>query len=92
MYRHSLHTKIHTILSAADIDIAGRDSLFYTRLVASAASIHDLYRELYGAHPAGDDQFLKLIETLVAAHKERPEALCKNVMMKSLKRTLVPQQ
>jgi amylosucrase len=75
VYRHSLHTKIHTTLSAADIDIAGRDSSFYTRLIASAASIQDLYKELYGSHPAGDEQFIKLIETLVAAHKARPEAL-----------------
>ena len=75
MYRHSLHSKIHTILSSGDIDIAGKDSPFYTRLVANAASIHDLYKELYGAHPAGEEQFLKLIETIVKAHQSRPGAL-----------------
>ena len=75
MYRHSLHTKIHTILSKSKIDIAGKDSAFYTRLVANAASIHDLYKELYSSHPAGEDQFLALIETLVKAHQSRPGTL-----------------
>ena len=75
MYRHSLHSKIQAILSAGNIDIAGKDSAFYTRLVANAASIQDLYKELYHAHPAGEEQFLKLIETLVKAHQSRPGAL-----------------
>jgi len=75
VYRHSLHSKIHTILSNGKIDIAGKDSAFYTRLVANAASIHDLYKSLYLAHPAGEEQFLKLIETLVKAHQSRPGTL-----------------
>jgi amylosucrase len=75
VYRHSLHSKIHAILSNSNIDIAGKDSAFYTRLVANAASIHDLYKALYLSHPAGEEQFLKLIETLVKAHQLRPGAL-----------------
>lgn len=75
MYRHSLHTKIHDILSNSSIDIAGKDSAFYTRLVANAASINDLYKELYRTHPAAEEQFLALIETLVKAHQARPGTL-----------------
>jgi amylosucrase len=75
VYRHSLHTRIHAILSNSNIEISGKDSAFYTRLVANAASIHDLYMELYRAHPAGDEQFSMLIETLVKAHQLRPGTL-----------------
>ncbi len=75
MYDHSLHQQIEQIVREEKLDITGSDSLFYTRLVASASAIRDLYFSLYGGHPAADQHFGQLIHTLVLAHQARPDSL-----------------
>ncbi len=75
MYNYALHQQINTILQKNKIDVAGSSNLFYTRFIANAASIHALYKELYGHHPAADIHFEKLIETIAAAWQQRSPAL-----------------
>ena len=75
MYNYQLHQQITTSLQEKNLDIAGKDNLFYTRFVANTTSISALYQELYGAHPQGSDYFNVLIETIASNYKNRPEAL-----------------
>jgi len=75
VYNYQLHQQITTSLQEKNLDIAGKDNLFYTRFVANTTSISALYQELYGAHPQGSDYFNVLIETIASNYKNRPEAL-----------------
>lgn len=54
-----------------NLDIAGADKKFYTKLVLHAAEIRDLYMQLYAKHPECDKNFSRLIEILIAAHQNR---------------------
>ncbi len=75
MYDHTLHQHIEQIIDEAQLDTAGADSVFHTRLVASASVIRDLYQSLYGLHPAADALFTELIRTMIRAHKDRSPSL-----------------
>ena len=75
MYNPQLHQLINTSLQKKAIDIAGKDNLFYTRLVANIASIHYLYNELYQNHPQADTMFINLIDSIRNAYLQRPENL-----------------
>ncbi len=75
MYDHSLHQQIEQIVREENLDTAGNDSPFHTRLIANAAVIRELYGSLYGHHPSGDAQFGQLIRTMIRAHKQRPAGL-----------------
>ncbi len=75
MYNYALHQQINTILQQHQIDVAGSSNIFYTRFIANAASIHALYKELYGHHPFADIHFEKLIGTIAAAWQQRSPAL-----------------
>jgi amylosucrase len=58
-----------------DLDIAGEDKKFYTKLALNAAEIRDLYSQLYADHPGFSENFSKLIEVLIAAHQNRSQDL-----------------
>jgi amylosucrase len=58
-----------------NLDIAGADKKFYTRLVLHAAEIRDLYTQLYANHPEFSTNFTRLIEVLISAHLSRPAEL-----------------
>ncbi len=74
MYQYDLHQKVNKLLQASSIDIAGKDNLFYTRMVANMAAIHALYMDLYKHHPNSDVMFDELLQTIITAHKKRDDA------------------
>jgi amylosucrase len=69
MYNHDVHQAVNKCLKDKGIDIAGADNLFFTKLVANASTIHSLYADLYGKHPAVN--FTSLLETIINAYKKR---------------------
>jgi amylosucrase len=75
VYDHSLHQHIERLVAEAQLDTTGADSVFHTRLVASASVIRDLFQLIYGQHPLAEAQFSKLIHTMIRAHQQRPVAL-----------------
>jgi amylosucrase len=84
MYDYHLYKQINsTILREKKIDITGDDNLFYTRLLANATAVHNLYRELYSEHPKTEQAFEMLLQTLVKGHLNRSEAFRKRDLEKS---------
>src|SRR5947208_3479792 len=75
MYNHDIHTHFNDILRKNEMDIAGKDNLFYTRIIANAAAIYHLYMQLYIGHPKGTAAFDELIETIINAYRSRSTAL-----------------
>ncbi|MGZ3767014.1 MAG: hypothetical protein ACXVA2_20295, partial [Mucilaginibacter sp.] len=75
MYNHQLHQQINGILQKNNIDIAGKDNLFYIRMMTSADAIHRLYNEIYGGHPMANDLFEQLLAGIIQAYVGRSEAL-----------------
>jgi len=75
MYNSQIHQLINTCLQKKQIDIAGKDNLFYTRFVANTTAIHYLYSQLYQQHPQSEQLFEQLIHTITNAYIGRPEAL-----------------
>ncbi|MBL0356244.1 MAG: alpha-amylase [Chitinophagaceae bacterium] len=75
MYNSQIHQLINNCLQKKQIDIAGKDNLFYTRFVANTAAIHYLYNQLYQQHPQSEQLFEQLINTITDAYTGRPEAL-----------------
>lgn len=71
MYLPSIHQQINHSLQKAAVDIAGADNLFYTRFVANAASIHQLYHSLYGNHSEGEKGFVRLVDIITKAYQKR---------------------
>jgi amylosucrase len=72
VYNAALHHQINNVIQSKDIDIANRDTQFFTRFVANAASINALFTEIYGKHPAAADYFIKLIELITDGYIARP--------------------
>lgn len=77
MYNKALHQQVNEAIQQAGMEISGQDNLFYTRYMANAAPIFSLYMQLYEHHPQAETYFNKLIELLVTAYADRPEALKK---------------
>ncbi len=71
MYNYQLHQQIKNGLQSNGIDLAEKDSLFYTRFIANAAAIHDLFNELYGHRPDREAMFDRVISTIAKAHIDR---------------------
>ena len=71
MYDHKIHSQVSKLAKKNNLKKTGKDNLFYTRLIANAASIHSLYDELYGQHAHGKKIFRQLIETIIAAYIDR---------------------
>ena len=72
MYDYKLHNRINSLLEKNEISAAGADLDFYTRMIANAAAISDLYEKLYLHHPDASEVFEKLLTTLLLAYKNRP--------------------
>lgn len=75
MYNSQIHQLINNCLQKKQVDIAGKDNLFYTRFVANTAAIHYLYNQLYQNHPQADQLFEQLIHTITDAYLNRPGIL-----------------
>jgi amylosucrase len=73
MYKHSLHNCIYKKAKDNQIDLAGNDAKFYTRLVANASSLETLHKEVYGHHIGWVESFDKLIDLIIHAYVSRPE-------------------
>lgn len=74
MYNPQIHKLINKCLQENEIDIAGKDNLFYTRFVANTAAIHYLYNQLYQNHSQGKALFTSLINTIIDAYQKRTTA------------------
>jgi amylosucrase len=72
VYNYQLHRQIKNGLVQNDVDVAEKDNLFYTRFVANASSVNDLFNELYGHLPNRNAMFDKLIGTIAKAYQDRP--------------------
>lgn len=75
MYNYALHQQINTVLQEKKIDIAGDGNLFYTRFIANATAIDALYRDIYGNHHKGEENFNRLLETIADAFINRSASL-----------------
>ncbi|MDX2045640.1 MAG: alpha-amylase family glycosyl hydrolase [Chitinophagaceae bacterium] len=85
MYSYNIHQQLNEVLKETRIDVCGKDNLFYTRFIANLSVLRELYMQLYSSHPAGNEIFQQLIQTLINAHKARPLALKKRDEDKALK-------
>jgi amylosucrase len=85
VYNYTLHNHIHTLCEKNLLALEGQDKLFYTRLIANAAAIQDLYLELYGDHLHKEAAFDVLIETIIQAYKTRPAAFQQKDQVKEKK-------
>ena len=65
MYNYKLHKQITEILKKNKIAVSGKDHLLYTRMIANASHIHELYMQLYAHHTIGEETFDKLIQTII---------------------------
>lgn len=74
MYNYKLHQKINLELQKQELDISGKDNLFYTRFMANASALHALYMDLYERHPKALIRFDELISMIIGAYKSRSEA------------------
>jgi amylosucrase len=84
MYTATLHQQVNKILLHNNIDIAGIDNHFYTRFIANASAIHQLYNEVYSQHPNKELLFNSLLQTIVDAYLQRPFAYKKQDLDKEI--------
>lgn len=70
-FDQNLHEQVTQILLKQNIDIKGKDNLFYARLMSEIDTIAHLYREIYGAHHNGNYSFEELIVTMAKAFQQR---------------------
>lgn len=75
MYNYPLHQQINQAIQQQQIDIAGRDNLFFTRFIANATAIDALFHELYGKHPQQEVFFNQLINLIAESYTRRPAIL-----------------
>ena len=75
MYNYGLHQQVNQSIQDSHLAIEGEDNLFYTRFMANASAIFDLYTQLYEHHPAMENNFNQLIQTIIDSHKQRPGVL-----------------
>ena len=71
MYNYGLHQRINQSIQEAGLDVNGKDNLFFTRFMANAAVIFDLYMRLYEHHPKSEQNFDELIQVILNAHISR---------------------
>jgi amylosucrase len=75
MYNFGLHEHINAVLKEHGIDVAGTDNSFYTRFLANTSAMFELYLQLYEHHPAAEQLFNKLVQTIIHAYRQRINAL-----------------
>ena len=80
MYNHQLHQKVNAVLKKHKTDIAGKDNDFYIRMLTGASSLHYLFNEIY---PDNENMFIRLVELVIKAYRERPDDLVKKNVQKA---------
>jgi amylosucrase len=83
MYNYGLHQHINQAIQEEKLDISDADNLFYSRFLANAAAIFDLYMKLYEHHPKAEPCFHELVQVIIKAHISRSPALKKRDFQKS---------
>lgn len=77
MYDFKVHSKIENIIFNQFPEKSVEHDLFFSRFIANASSIHSLFYELYGEHKNSPVFFDKLLETIIAAFRDRSSQLRK---------------
>jgi len=72
-----LHQKTQELLTAAGLEEKKKDKAFASRLFLHLPVIHRLFGEIYASHPEAENQFLKLIQSLIQGYQNREKALQK---------------
>ena len=75
MYNYQLHQQISLSVLQHQLDVAGKDNLFYSRFISNVEDIAQLYQNLYQTHPKGKEAFTHLLETIAKAYANRPDSL-----------------
>jgi len=75
VYQYSLHQQISLSILQHQIDVAGKDNLFYSRFLANSGEIAELYQSLYRNHPNAENAFGDLLKTITNAYSSRSEKL-----------------
>lgn len=75
MYNFGLHERINAILKEKKMDVADKDNSFYTRMLANAGAVFELYLELYQHRSDSEQLFDRLIHTVINAYERRSAAL-----------------
>ena len=68
MYTYGLHQHINQSIKNEGLDIGGEDNLFFTRFMANAKVIFDLYMQLYEHHPNAEQHFYEVVQVIIKAH------------------------
>src|SRR5512138_3364440 len=75
MYTHQVHQQVKQWALNAKIDTGKKDIDFFTRLLANAENMHDLFHSLYGHRGDAGEWFGQLIQTTIKAYASRSSAL-----------------
>ena len=75
MYNYQLHRQINNGLQTNGVELTEKDNLFYTRFIANASAINDLFNELYGHRADREQMFDLVISTIAKAYLERSAEL-----------------
>ncbi|MEO8108903.1 MAG: amylosucrase [Ginsengibacter sp.] len=74
MYDFKLHSQVGNILGNSSLKDDNYNS-FYTRFIANASCIDNLFKEIYGENKNYNDLFKKLLQTIHWAFENRPQQL-----------------
>ncbi len=77
MYNSLVHKHINRQLQQFKLDILVKDNAFYTRFIANAEAINNLFYEIYGNVKDVEFQFNQLIKTITNAYLQRSAVLKK---------------
>jgi amylosucrase len=83
MYNYGLHQQINLSIQDAGLDISGGDNLFFTRFMANASVIFNLYLSIYEHHPKAEQNFHELLQVIIKAHIDRAGTLKERDLQKS---------
>ncbi|TAL40410.1 MAG: alpha-amylase [Chitinophagaceae bacterium] len=75
MLNQALYQQVNETTQKSGIDIITADNSFYTRFIAGAADIFELYMQLYEHHPRSEDNFQQLLQTITLSYKNREAEL-----------------
>ncbi|MFZ9743605.1 MAG: alpha-amylase family glycosyl hydrolase [Chitinophagaceae bacterium] len=74
-FNKELHEYVNSIIDKKQVDVKGKDNVFYSRLMSNIDTIDHLYREIYGHGQFADEKYNELIVTLIEAHQKRENDL-----------------
>lgn len=75
MYNHSLHNQVTDTIQKISGGAVPPGDPFYTRFIANATPLFDLYLDLYEHHPRAEEYFQQLLNTITRAFMNRPAIL-----------------